>query len=113
MRARRVATRPVKRVDPYAGVLTDDEPTTSTRSAGWWTTGPQSPAEQWATFRAKLAEADGWMARAWVLLILGSACAVGIAAGGVAWLSQHLGVVAMLGVVAFLWWAVTITGGAP
>lgn len=110
---RRVAAVLVKRVDPYAGVLTDEEAVAPTGRDGWWTVGPLPPKQQWAAFVGKLHAADHWLVWLVMALVAGSACAVGIAGAGVTWLSQHLGATAIGGVALALWWAAATTGGAP
>lgn len=116
VRARRVAARPVKRVDPYAGVLTDDEEAApSVRGHSLWRDGAASPADQWEYLRAgawapgeqhRLVEA---IAKTYGLLLLVLTVAVTVPL----WLAQRPSRTALAATVGLLWWAATRTGGAP
>lgn len=116
VRARRVAARPVKRVDPYAGVLTDDEAAAPTvRGRTLWHDGAASPAEQWEYLRAgawapgeqhRLVEA---LAKTYGLLLLVLTVAVTVPL----WLAQRPSRTALAVTVGLLWWAATQTGGTP
>lgn len=118
VRSRRVAARPVKRVDPYADVLTDDEKATPTvRGRSLWQDGPASPADQLAYLRAG-AWAPGdqhWlveaMAKLYGLLVLALTVAVAVPL----WLAQRPSRTALTLTVLALWWAAGLvdTGSAP
>lgn len=116
VRARRVTARPVKRIDPYAGVLTDDEEAAPTvRGRTLWHDGAASPADQWAYLRAgawapgeqhRLVEA---LAKTYGLLLLVLTVAVTVPL----WLAQRPSRTALALTVGLLWWAATQTGTTP
>ncbi len=114
VQARRVAVKPAKRFDPYAGVLTDDEAAAPTvRGRTLWHDGAASPADQWEYLRAgawapgehhRLVEA---LAKTYGLLLLVLTIAVTVPL----WLAQRPSRTALAVTVGLLWWAATQTGG--